>query len=362
MKRVFSTLFVLCCLAFTASAQHPVTSVNEGYQYINLKYVAQTDSCTTVYAVYTKQGSEGIRTLMLGRDTYVNAGGMRYKLLGTYNMPIFDEAEQEYAYLTDDGEELNFVMQFEKFPADAPFDIIENKASKTAFNFFGVRIDPGTDASVDQERFITSTPYNKYTRITLDGHTYVSIIHDNVIVTSFFDTYSDKAFNISIAVDNQSDHGVMLDVSKISVVCDIPKGKNVEYKEYSLVSKGEYADYLASNDYYIAEQQSGTRALSELGSVIRSSSYGYRYDSPERIGLDVLGILVEGAKAKKMEPQLKELADEREERLSEYLHSQSIKSGEYYEGVVRINKHRKAQSATVLIPMDGFSFKFLYSF
>lgn len=299
---------LLCFLLYATviSAGHRILSTKDGYPKIELQLVEDTDSSTLVYMTYTKDNDSNIASICLNRNTHVTVKGLSYKVLSTFNLPILDEADRRYAYLTEPGQKHNIIVEFEKFPYSEEFDIIENESSATAFNFHGISVDVASDTDIDSQRFIDSTPMTVLEKYTVDGNSYCTIVHDNVAVTFLFESYGDKAFTVRLGVDNDSDHGILLDRDRISVVCDIRKGKNIEQKEYAILSRSEYNDYLAENDYYTAQNESGSRGLSQLSSDIRSSSYAYRYDSAERIGLNLLSALVAEANEKKMEPQLKE--------------------------------------------------------
>ena len=93
--------------------------------------------------------------ITISRKTYVTDGDVSYKLVRTGNIPIADESMIEYSILEKGAAQLNFILEFEQFPLDGPFDIMDDVSDGNSLEFTDIKVDTQSMREVDQDRFGT---------------------------------------------------------------------------------------------------------------------------------------------------------------------------------------------------------------
>lgn len=345
-----------------ANAQWKVESVSSGEPNTTLLQVLETENTTLVYATL-KVNVDSDLFLHLDRNLCVMVDGLKYKALNSVNLPILDEADYRNVKLSEGENVINFVMEFEKFPVENGFDIIENsKDGEWNFNFRDIKLSH-IDASkvIDTERFLNSAAPVIVGKYSEDGHNYTYYIREDVCVTCnavsqagglFTD---DEIFYVSIV--NNSDHGVKFDFDKVRVQGTRTKSKGVEEtSSWTKYTPESYEDFYARMDYEEARHNAAA-INSSIGDQINRERRNAEYGSWERVGWEALGALNQQAMQNRISDYLKKHPKNRPSALK----SESIKAGESVHGYIATKKQKKCHTADIIIPMDGYDFIFSYS-
>ena len=362
MKKFFAMILMMCLASMTASAQWKVESMESGEPNTKLLQVLETEKSVLVYATFQKN-CDDLHTVFVNRNAYAKAGGLKYKILNSVNLPLQDDAENRSAYLQEGNNEINFVMEFEKFPVENGFDIIEgDKEGDFCFNYHGItvsRID--STQRIDTERFLDNGTPVIYGRNVRGGTSYSYVIRNGVCITcnavrqegSWFEP-DDMIFYLDIV--NNSDHGIMFDFDAVSVVGKTKKKNGtVDEKVWTKYTPDSYERHFARLDYDEARYQT-SGVLNEVGRKLENERFHSPVNSWERIGWAALGMLNEHAIQNRVSEYLKEHPKNRPSALR----SESLKAGDSIHGYIATKK-KKGKQMLLTIPIDGFDFKFLYN-
>ncbi len=349
---MFFILGVFVC----ANAQHPVASVEQCADGAQLMCVQPTDSSTLVFVRYTYEGTD-YELRNVSRSMHAEIDGMNYKMTAAYGIPVDNESVREFSLLEAKGQKLNFILEFEKFPVDQPFDLIENESSDAAWNFRGVRTDTASTKAVEAQRFLASTPGVVCGKYYEDGISYEYYLRDNVFVSAHH-SYGDDHFTIYLTVDNASDHGILFNTRAIKAVYYKKQGKDIKEIELPYISKNDYVAEVAMQDRYNARSQVSSNTASSVTSSLSLLAIGTPFRSIERAGFNVASSVIADIEDARMQPYLKELQSTRGERTKNYLQSESLEPGQCLSGLFRIERKKRADNFVITIPMDGYEFEF----
>ena len=362
MKKLFSFILVMCFASMTASAQWKVESVKSGEPNTKLLQILETEKSVLIYATFEKE-FEDFNHVYLNRDTHVKQNGLKYKILNSVNFPIQDEAEKRAVFMQIGKNEVNFVMEFEKFPVEDGFDIIEgSKEGDFCFNFHGVsvsRID--STQLIDTERFLDSAAPVITGKNVKGGTHYRYLIRNGVCITCNAviqegDWFSPDDMIYYLDIVNNSDHGIMFDFNTVSVVGKKKKSNGkVEEKVWPKYTPDSYERHLAALDYDEARYQTSS-VLNDIGSQINREKNKPGTNSWEKIGLAALGALNEHA----IQNRIAEYMKAHPKNRPSALRSESIKAGDSIHGYIA-SKKKKGDEVVLTIPIDGFDFRFLYN-
>ena len=351
----------MCLVSMTASAQWRVESVVSGEPNTKLLQILETEKSVLIYANFEKDCSEK-ESIQLNRNTHVKSNGLKYKILHSVNLPIGDEADDRFDYLSKGKNEVNFVMEFEKFPVESGFDIIENtKEGDYNFNFRGVtvsRID--STQLIDTERFLdTASPVIKG-RYAKDGTDYAYLIREGVCITcnaviQSGDWFSADDMIFYLDIVNNSNHGIMFDFDRVGILGQKFKSKGaVEEKGWVKYTPDSYDAHLAQLDYDEARYKT-SGGLDLLGNQINREKNNSGANSWARLGWAALGALTEHAIDNRVEEYMKAHPKDRPRALR----TTSLKPGESLHGYIACKK-KKADKAVITLPIDDFDFAFRY--
>lgn len=361
MKRLSLVFLVICLSCFLAGAQWKVESVGSAEPNTKLHQIIQTENSTLIYATL-EMSVPSEKWVRINRKTVVKTGGMKYKLLNSVNLPIKDEAEKRYLVLPKGNNEVNIVWEFEKFPAEGGFDIVESeKEGNFCFNFRDVKVSPIDSSQViDTKRFLDSGSPVIAVLYSDKGINYSCLIRDDVCVNTRAVVRDGAGFNndelFYIEIVNNSDHGIMFDFGKVSVTGHKKKAngdiENISWPKYSPDS---YEAYVRELDYEEARNNSSS-VLNSVSSQINRDKYANtQYGSWERLGMDALEALSNQAIQNRVEEYMKA----HPKTHPSALRNQGIKPGESIHGYVAC-KRKKGEEFTLSIPMDDFNFTFLF--
>lgn len=360
MKRFASISFFLFSLVSVAWAQHPIASIASSEGDVQLKWFSQTDSSVVVYATYTRPVGDTRDRLTISRRTAVISDDMDYRVISTDRIPVFDEALSAATVLDREGQKVNFMMEFEKFPLEEPFDLVAEDTSSCVFSFKGIVVDMAGTKKVNPDRFLKSTPVLYKGRYGYDGNIY-SFYYDEGFFLAACCTHSSEYMTITFDIVNDSDHGVLFSPHSVSPSSNVKKGSRLKNVELNALSKNAYWNNVARDDYSTAVNSNGSGALSVIDSGVVLSSFKYDYNSWERIGLRALSSLINEAQLQAAKPMMKELDDSRDDRLSGYIESKSLAKGESYSGYMKVERVRNMTDFKVVVNINERDYEFNYT-
>jgi hypothetical protein len=130
MKRIF-TIIVFLLLALNASAQYTDMKIRmPNSPYLKIVQIDFREVNTLVYMQYSNV--ESTEAICISRGAYIEIERSKYRLLNAHNVPLCGQTTPPNRSI------FNFVLEFEKTPAVAEFDIVEPLGW---FNIFGIKID-----------------------------------------------------------------------------------------------------------------------------------------------------------------------------------------------------------------------------
>lgn len=326
---------------------------------IKLLQIINLDGNTYVYGTLTNDKDE-VYWGTLNRKTCVYANDEKYKLVSSVNLPIMDEADSQWVRLDEPGQQVNFVMIFEEFPAKDGFDLVENEKDKNGWNMYGIHVEEIQPSEVIK----TSRFLDAYTVVTQGafaegGSNHRYYIRDKVSIDCRATTRDGELFAcddilFTLNIINESDHGIRFDFSDKVWITGTKKKANgtVETKNLTKYSPDSYEQYLRDEDYQEAKYAT-SGGLAFLDSKLKSESYRYGSSDWEKVGFKMLSSLTEQVMDNNIQSYLNNHPKDRPSALK----TQSIKPGESYYGYVA-GKTKNMDTVTLHVQMDDYVFEF----
>ena len=359
MKKTL-VILIICLASMAASAQWKVDSVRSGEPNTKLLQILETEKSVLIYARLERQCEE-VATNYLSRNAHVKINGLKYKIRNSVNLPLEDESENREVLLDVGMNEINFVMEFEKFPVQNGFDIIENeKEGNGNDNFRGIyvsRID--STQLIDTERFLDSAAPVITGMNAKDGTKYRYLIREGVCITCDAvvqkgDWFSPDDMIFYVDIVNNSDHGIMFDFDKVRVRGLKEKKGKWEEKVWTKYTPDSYDQHLAALDYDEARYQTSS-IFNKIGDQLNREKYQTGVNSWERLGWEALGAINQHA----IDNRIEEYMKEHPKNHPRALRTESLKPGDAVHGYIAAEK-KKGDKAVLTIPIDGYDFKFTY--
>lgn len=359
MKKVVLLSALISLFAVSAKAQWKVESVEKNNQYSRPLQVFQTDSSTLVFSTFTID-CDTEKWINLNRKGFVRVNGEKYKLLKSYGMPIYDEADKKWAYLPVGHNVINYILEYEKFPANKLFDLIddENDEKRYKLNSYGISTTP-IDSSeyINTFRFLESGLPVILGSHKENGKSYVTYLREGVFVSFNIQSFTDGWFSenklFMVDIINGSDHGIMFDLDKVkSKAVKLDKQGNVTKEiDLKIFSPESYDNHIQQTDYETAKSNAGG-IYNSIDKKISQEKMKTDYDSYARLGLEILQIF----NKETIDKRTKQYMEEHPVTRPKGLRSQSIKPGESISGYIATQK-KKADKIILTITMDGFDFE-----
>lgn len=210
MKRILCLLLAFASAA-TLKAQDKAFTIDRTEGSYTVNGIVPGDGTTLLLCTYTvPDGTADFPVLKaVGRRTSIVTEDESFNLVKSVHLPVWDEAESRYAYLTAPGQRLCFTLEFPEFPLDEPFDLVEDKDTDNDFVVRGIVVDTAAVASVDVAAFLALTPYLEYSSRMEEGKPVMSYSDDDVRVSLevgevIEGTVSDYQ-SVSIEITNHAD-------------------------------------------------------------------------------------------------------------------------------------------------------------
>ena len=361
LKKLFS-ICILAAMSFIASAQYKITSFESSFKSdccYELKYILESESSTFIYGTFTSPKDDG--RFAFEQNLAVIQNDLKYKVKNSIHMPVWDEAERMYVVMEEAGDKLNFIVEFEKFSPEKPFDIIENEKKdegNTSFNLYNV-ITEATDYEnvPDADKFLDRYPVTIRGTYKDKGANVQYINHDGVYVSCRSTAmegglFEPDYYRFLIESNNDSPRGIAFDFDKFYTVAKRTVRGKEEEKVMPKYTPDSFADYMSSQDYQEAKNAVGG-GLSEVGNKLHTLSLDSHNNEWANIGLRMLSNIANEA----AEHNIQEYLAAHPKNRPDVLRSQSIAAGEGISGYVAVEK-KKNDSYSVHIPLDGYDFVF----
>jgi len=363
MKYRILLLGALLFMAFNADAQWKITSVDrQDFPGIKLLQIVEIDTSAFVYATMTNTSDES-KSYCISRETGVYVDGMKYKLRHSVNLPVYDEAEAVYLRLLA-GEKANVIMEFERFPVNDGFDIIENDAkhNESMFNLYGIhseRID--TSSILNTGRFLETYPIVTKGSYKQNGKGYPYYLRNGIYICVDADNRDDgKIFGpgdlmFNVEIINDSDHGILVDMDNVWVTAYKTKKDGTE-QEFVIpkYSPESYDQFLSSQDYEEAKRATSSN-LDRANYLLKRESNNSDSSEWGKLGYSILSSMT----AQMIENNVHEYLEAHPKTRPTSLKSNSIKSGESINGYVACSK-KKADYYVLHVKFDDYEFTFSF--
>lgn len=351
MKKMFLA-FICLCVSIVANAQcYKVVSV-ERQTNTDIKFlqVLETEDRVLVYGTMTTSETCYSR---IGRKTAIVKNGIRYKILNSVNLPLYDEAEPRKLYLKN-GESANFVIEFEKFDISGSFDLLEKEGedSPNNYNFYGIKVEKiDQKEMIDTKRFLDS-PHTIWGSYVDNGTPYYYFLREGVML-EYKNSWFDDDFLLEVRVVNNSDHGIMVDMDKIHASAVDKKDRPMKVIRYTADS---YDALVEQDRREAAYYNTGGNDTSRRNSVLKDESK--KTDNIwTQIGLEALQDLNNQSQENRIQEYLKS----HPKKLANALRTTSLKAGESVSGYIPYKKIRKAKNITVKFTLDDYTHDIFYN-
>ncbi|MCQ2247064.1 MAG: hypothetical protein MJZ69_09830 [Bacteroidaceae bacterium] len=354
MKKLIFT-FLCLMVSVLANAQYKVASVDkQDSQNFKLHQVLETGNSVLIFGTYTSFSNEQQRRC-IDRTARVEKNNSGYKIINAVNLPLSDEAEPRYAEVNTKDAKYNFVLEFEKFDLNGTFDLVENdsKHTESMLNFYGIHLEKiNPSEAIDTDKFLSKAPviYGNYIQ---DG-VYHGYFIRNGMMLMYHQTWNGKKdFILNLEINNNSDHGVMLELGKVGIVGTDKDGKRIEVARFTPDS---YDQYVEDARYYAARQQTG----GDLSSSVESLLFRERIHTDNewgKLGLKAL----EGMTRQAQDNRIHKYLQEHPNTSPRALRSNSIKAGESVRGFIPFEVKKKVKNLKINIYMDDYNFLIEYN-
>ncbi|MBQ0024759.1 MAG: hypothetical protein KBT00_03410 [Bacteroidales bacterium] len=357
MKKLL-VLAAMCCFATAAMAQYSKISY-ESDSAFKLLQIDQYDDASVFF--FTVKCDEPYRRFSVNDNTKISIDGSykKYRLMQVANIPF--SSENCAACLDKVGDELYFILQFERIPLDKPFNIIENEGSTSAmaFNLHNITVDTGTSSDlIDMDDFLGCSDYVRTGMYSRDGvkYRYYDINGLSVAVhlgEEFFGLT--RVGKLDVIVTNDSGRKVSLSCDNVRVTACRNEKKG--YEEIPVWEVATYDSYVQSGN--AASMASYSKEVNPAASSI--GDYRKYRMKQDNVGGQILLGSIESllrSSSKTQEDEYAAALEANRNRLwNNYLQNLDIDNGETYGGFVAF-KDRKYQSYMIYITVGGHEYSF----
>lgn len=349
MKKL--ALLIAGCIASVAAFAQYRDIAYEGNTEYKIVQIDQYDEATVVFFTYT--APEDREMFSVNDNTRIKIEGdyKAYHIQQTGNVPF--SSENCWAYLAKAGDNLNFIMQFDRVPIENVFSIIEKEGADPAhyFNYYNVKVNmDAVSEKIDINDFLQSCDYVKQEKYSVDGAQYMLYnVNGLAVATHLGDEYVDlaKVGRFNIVVTNDTDKAVTLSASNIKVLAT--KNENKGWVEIPLWSVADFDARVSSANAM------SVRGYADQVNPVASAIGMYRRRQVEMYSTkDILWTGVEVLARASTKAKVDEYADaleaNREREWNNYLQQVTIESGETYGGyVIFKDKNYKKYKITVTV-------------
>lgn len=341
-------------LAGNAAAQVVTFPVNcpDGYSF-KVQYLVENETSSVLLCRYEPDAAtEGPAPYLknLSRKTHISTPDGDYALISTRHLPLRDEADAKYAYLKGIDPSLNFALEFEKFPLDEPFDLIEDD-SESSLTVSGLTADRQTAADVDTASFLAETPYSEY-GYHFDNGEPVYYFDDGGIYlasTAWPYCYLDQhSLSVGMRIVNRTDAPLNVNFKDFSAQAQRLNKKNVPVNCGLIICNAKKANA----EWKTADEVEMENELPTTPTDVVTSA---AVITPGALGgaLAIISLLAMTAPDPVKEPYMREKNQIREELMEQYLKDSVVPAGDTLSTFVTIKYNNEPSSTTVSFVLNG---------
>ena len=358
MKRLLAASAALLLSASMSFAQYSAFTYETPGPF-KLIQIDQYDDATVFF--FTIKSETGRESFCVNDNTKVVVDGeyRKYEITGTGNVPF--TGENCSSYLKEAGDELNFILQFERIPLDKPFSIVEKAGVTTGhtFNFNGIKVDTSVTCDrMDIPSFLKSTDYVKTGHYSSNGNDFLYYEINGVSVAAHLrEEYCGftRIGCLDLVITNDSGRALPFTSGNVSVTAK--KNERKGFVQIPLWSVSEYDSFVRINnsmavDDYADEVNPIASGISEYRRY-----YSDRSKVGEQIALASAELLFRATKRDKIDEYAAELERNRQRLWDNYLETVNIGCGETYGGFVTF-KDSNYKNYEIAVTVAGHTYIF----
>ena len=335
MKRIIILLSALTLACASANAQYKPISY-ESPSPVQIVQIDEVENSTIVYFTYTSE-KDNVFASWNDDASYVNIPGTFKKYKAKTLVGIAAGSAGEQSYIAKAGDRFNFAIEFEKFPLDTPFDLVEDIESGTGFNFSSVTIDTSEKSElmpVDDFLAFASVPVTG--SFYSDGNQMRYWRDGGLVMTMHFMTTEEygKLFKIYLEVANNSGRPVDLITDNIKVVAE--NSVTSKIFDVPLLSYNDFDQKVVNNLGWYSSPASRLSDNMRWQANIQSR----RGNSNTALAFGTLSLIASMADMQNARNYQEALDEERQKVTSNYLLSNTLQDGAVYGGFVAVKDRR----------------------
>jgi len=359
-KLIFAAVMLLA--VSNLHAQWKVTDIDKSENgSCELIQILESDSSTFVFGTITNPSDVLYPYSTSSRSACVYVDDEKYKLVNSVNLPIYDEATPTYAQISG-HQKMNFILEFEKFPVNGSFDLVEKESKHTegTYNFYGIHVSNVGIENMVGDSFIDEYPTVLYGNFTNEGKTNQYYLAQNLAIsctceTEQRDQYGQPDYVFFLTFDNGSDKDMELHPGKDIRVTghSVKSNGKEEEKAIKLIRQDDYELYFHGKDYQAARHivNSGVAGVTDAASQAQNSTINS--DARAALGLiSLVGTL-------SIDKQVKEYMEEHPSDRPSALRDCTIKAGEKKSGYIGIQT-KKMDRYVLHLTLDGYEYNFTW--
>lgn len=322
-------------LSIAASAQYYNVRYETGCQ-SEIVQIDQYDESTLVYFTYTS-GKDNQYCYLNDETSYVAVPGIYKKFKVKSITGIGITSAKTSTMVRHDGDKLNFVIEFEKFPIDKPFKLIENDKNREAFNFTDVTVDESMTTSLINPDDFLDFAGAPMTGTYYDGGSQMRFwSEDGLMMTAHFVTSDEfgKIFKIYLEIVNNTGRTVDFVTTNIKVSGEyIKSGKTFDAP---VLSYNDFDKKVVNNLGWSTPSTPASRLSDDLRWMSKRSDNS----TGTTIALSALSLLAAASDQDNVKTYQQAMADERARVTGQYLKSNTLQDGDVYGGFVAVKNNR----------------------
>lgn len=333
MKRILCLLLVFAA-ASTLKAQDKAFTIDRTEGSYTVNSIVPGDGTTLLLCTYTvPDGAADFPVLKaVGRRTSIVTEDESFNLVGSVHLPVWDEAESRYAYLTAPGQQLCFTLEFPEIPFDEPFDLVEDKDTDNDFVVRGIVVDTAAVAAVDVAAFLAQTPYLEYGCSMEDGRPVMSYNDDHVRVClevgEIIEGTANDYQSIGIEIANNAEAPLRFGPNDLDARFWRKAGKRFNPKKASILTADDANSKWRELDEMIIRSGMKENAGQIAGNALLRASGNNEISVFAELGLFAAGVLFNEVSKDDISQEMEEPDKIREEAMAYYLKDLVIAPGE----------------------------------
>ena len=259
-------------------AQYTNIKVDQQPQQIEIVQIDCNEYSTLIYMKYVSQEENSWININDKACIRLSGTEKKYPLINSFNLPISMEAMDCNMLFDNEGQEHCFVLEFEKIPMNAKFDIMEMECQESVFNIGGVEVDT-TQVSEYQDigNFIADYPVKELGIYVKDGRSISWIKANEIVLTISVQKVKQygKYYQVDMRLQNFSDKPILFNTEKIKAKGYFDK-ESVKFP-LEILSSYEY-------DKKVARRQAWGGFSVALAEGLAAASAGYSRSTTTYVG------------------------------------------------------------------------------